>query len=139
MIELVKYMHTTHNFECVLPGKYMSDPIEARFGWYRQANGVNFFMSIKQLLLAEKNCVLNLLQQKALVAASQLISVQSVGLDWSPPSEPPECYWLHAFFMEREVDNLQEMCESDANLRFLLVDTLDAVLVVGENVQHVKT
>ena len=61
---------------------------------------------------------MNLLQQKALVAASQLISVQSVGLDWSPPSEPPECYWLHAFFMEREVDNLQEMCESDANVTF---------------------
>ena len=71
MIELVKYMHTTHNFAYVLPGKYMSDQIEARFGWYRQANGWNFFMSIKQVLLAEKNSrVLSLLQQKALVAAS---------------------------------------------------------------------
>ena len=55
MIELVKYMHTTNNFAYVLPGKYMSDPIEARFGWYRQANDGNFFMSIKQLLLTEKN------------------------------------------------------------------------------------
>ena len=54
MIELVKYMHTTHNFAYVLPGKYMSDPIEARFGYYRQANNGNFFMSIKQLLFAEK-------------------------------------------------------------------------------------
>ena len=57
IIELVKYMHTTHNFAYVLPGKYLSDPIEARFGWYRQANGGNFFMSIKQLLLAEKKFV----------------------------------------------------------------------------------
>ena len=56
MIELVK-MHTTHNFAYVLPRKYMSDPIEGRFGWYRQANGGNFFMSIKQLLLAEKKFV----------------------------------------------------------------------------------
>ena len=57
MIELVKYMHATHNFAYVLPGKYMSDPIEARFAWYRQANGGNFFMSIKQPLLAEKKFV----------------------------------------------------------------------------------
>ena len=57
MIELVKYMHTTHNFAYVLPGKYMSDPIEGRLGWYRQVNGGNFFMSIKQLLLAEKKFV----------------------------------------------------------------------------------
>ena len=35
MIELVKYMHTTHNFAYVLPRKYMSDAIEGRFGWYR--------------------------------------------------------------------------------------------------------
>ena len=55
MIELVKYMHTTHNFAYALPGKYMLNPIEGRFGWYTQANGGNFFMSIKQLLLAEKN------------------------------------------------------------------------------------
>ena len=57
MIELVKYMHTTHNFAYVLLGKYVSDPIEGRFGWYRQANGGNFFISIKQLLLAEKKFV----------------------------------------------------------------------------------
>ena len=37
-------------------------------------------MSIKQLLLAEKNRVLSLLQQKSFVAASPLISVQSVDL-----------------------------------------------------------
>ena len=67
-------MCTTHNFTHVLLGKYMSDPIEERFGWYRQANGGNFFMSIKQLLLAEKKIhTLSLLQQKALVAASRLI------------------------------------------------------------------
>ena len=57
MIELVKYMHTTHNFAYVLPGKYISDPIEGRFGWYRQANAGNLFTSIKQLLLGEKKFV----------------------------------------------------------------------------------
>ena len=31
-----------------------SDPIEARFGWYRQLNGVNYFNSVLQFLQAEK-------------------------------------------------------------------------------------
>ena len=63
---------------------------------------------------------MSLLQQKALAAASRLISVQSVGLDWSPSSESPKCNWLHAFFMEREVDNLQEICMSDASVTFFV-------------------
>ena len=63
---------------------------------------------------------MSLLQQKTLVAASRLISVQSVGLDWSPPSEPPECNWLYEFFIEHEVDNSQEMRESDANVTFFV-------------------
>ena len=32
-----------------------SDPIEGRFGWYRQVHGGNFYMSILQLFQTEKN------------------------------------------------------------------------------------
>ena len=77
---------------------------------------------------------MSFLQQKALVAITFSTICWTC---WPPPSKPLECNWLHAFFMEREVDNLQEICESDANVSFLLVNTLDAISVVGENVQHV--
>ena len=42
MPSLAKYLLYKHEFEYVLPGKFMSDPIEGRFGWYRQVNGANF-------------------------------------------------------------------------------------------------
>ena len=54
-----------HNFDYVLSGKFLFDPIEGRFGWYRQMNGGNFFMSITQLLQSEKKIrILTKLQEK---------------------------------------------------------------------------
>ena len=51
----------------------MSDPIKGRFGWYRQVNGGNFYMSVKQVFQAEKKIrSLSLLQQHALVKATEL-------------------------------------------------------------------
>ena len=55
--ELVKYLNAQHQIECVLPGKLLSDPIEGRFDWYRQIIGGNFYVSVKQILLAEKRFV----------------------------------------------------------------------------------
>ena len=53
--ELAKYLQQKPKLQYVLPGKFTSDLIEGRFGWYHQANGGNFFMSIKQLLESKKN------------------------------------------------------------------------------------
>ena len=55
--DLVKYLYALHEIEYVLPGKLLSDPIEGRFGWYRQVNGGNFYVSVKQILLAKKRFV----------------------------------------------------------------------------------
>ena len=41
-------------FKFVLLGFIDSDPIERRFGWYRQLCGANYFLSVRQFLEAEK-------------------------------------------------------------------------------------
>ena len=70
IVELAHYLIDDSTIEYVLTGKLMSDPLEGRFGWYRQTNGGNFFMSVKQLLFAEKKIrCLALLQKNALSAA----------------------------------------------------------------------
>jgi len=43
-----------HGFEYVLLGKVNSDPLERRFGWYRQLASANYFISVRQFLEAEK-------------------------------------------------------------------------------------
>ena len=71
--ELAEYLIQKHGLSFVLPGKFMSDPIEARFGWYRQLSGGNFYISVKQLFEAEKKIrTLTLLQQQLLLSASRL-------------------------------------------------------------------
>ena len=47
MPKLTKYSQEKLKLQYVLPEKFTSDPIGGGFGWYCQANGENFFMSIK--------------------------------------------------------------------------------------------
>ena len=51
--DLAMYLQEKHGFSYLLTGKLTSDPIEGRFGWYRQVNGGNYFMCVKQLIQAE--------------------------------------------------------------------------------------
>ena len=77
----------------------MSDPIEGRFGWYRLVNGGNFYMSVKQVLHAEKKIrKLSFLQQQALMSGAGLFAQ-----DLSPVNSSnietvqKDVTWLHCF------------------------------------------
>ncbi len=54
-------------FSYVLLGHLQSDPLEKRFGWYRQLAGANYFVSLRQILEAEKS-----IRLKSLVKYSKL-------------------------------------------------------------------
>ncbi len=51
---LAKYLIEEKHFRYVLTGKLQSDPLESRFGWYRQSAGGNFYLSVRQVLESEK-------------------------------------------------------------------------------------
>ena len=53
--ELAQYLPKNFEFCYILTGKFTFDSIEMRFGWYRQVNSENFFMSLKQVLEVKKN------------------------------------------------------------------------------------
>lgn len=55
LVELARHMLTDKKFEYVLLGQFQSDVIEQRFGWYRQLSGANYFVSVRQVLEAEKS------------------------------------------------------------------------------------
>ena len=54
MIEIVKYLFETLSFSYVLPGKFQTDNLEARFGQYRQMSGGNYNISCQQIYESEK-------------------------------------------------------------------------------------
>ena len=90
---------------------------EARFGWYRQVSGGNFFISVKQLLLAEKNIrCLSLLQQEALLAAAKIKSAQDDEDVQSCKSNlDSEIAWLSDFLTPISLDNV---CQSDSAVAY---------------------
>ena len=59
MPELAEYLLEKKSLDFVLLGQISSDPIEKRFGQYRQLAGANYFLSVRQFLETEKKIRLN--------------------------------------------------------------------------------
>ena len=112
--ELVKYLNAQHQIDCVLPGKLLSDPIEGRFGWYRQVHGGNFYVSVKQILLAEKKIrCLSLLEQQTLLSAATTDADKLPIFNFSSSSIPiADTFWLVEFFCSISIDNDVLLSES---------------------------
>ena len=53
--ELSEYLIFNFKFKFAMTGKFLSDSIVKRFGYYRQLSGANYFVSIRQKLEYEKN------------------------------------------------------------------------------------
>ena len=69
---LAEYLLKEEDVEYVLSGYFQDDPLEKRFGTYRQLSGANYFGSVKQFLEAEKSMMV-----KSLVKCSEY-SMQEV-------------------------------------------------------------
>lgn len=54
LCNLVVTLLTDFGFSFVLTGYLQSDPLESRFGRYRQMSGGNFFISVKQIIESER-------------------------------------------------------------------------------------
>ena len=61
LIALAIYLLEEKDFDYVLLGLITSDPIEKRFGWYRQLGGANYYLSVRQFLESEKKIRLQVL------------------------------------------------------------------------------
>jgi len=54
LVKLTKYLLEEEDFAYVMLGHLQSDPLEKRFGWYRSLGGAVYFVSVRQILEAEK-------------------------------------------------------------------------------------
>jgi hypothetical protein len=70
--ELADYLLLVKGLKFVCLGMINSDPLEKRFGWFRQLSGANYFASVRQFLEAEKK-----IRIKCLVKHGQ-VSLQEV-------------------------------------------------------------
>ena len=54
LVDLARHLLENFEFKYVMLGKFSSDAIEGRFGWYRQSCGGSYFISVRQILTSEK-------------------------------------------------------------------------------------
>ena len=109
-MELAEYLLDYHGFKYLLSGKLMSDPIEGRFGWHRQLNGGNFFMSVKQVLEAEKKIrCLSLLQEQILFTAAGISKQDDAPVDdQDDQAEEDECSWFIDLLATASIDDIPD-------------------------------
>ena len=104
--ELPKHLLERPGFHYVLTGKLMSNSLEGRFGWYRQTNGGNFFVSLKQLLHFEKKIrCLSLLQKDALLTTVQHCEFDN---DISTDDQNEDCFWLEEILFDVTLDDIPQ-------------------------------
>ena len=88
---LVKYLIEKRGLDYVLSGNFQSDPLEKRFGTYRQLSGANYFGSEKQFLEAEKS-----IRVKSLIKFSKYTMKEVVNILGTDDSKQNEAVELHS-------------------------------------------
>ena len=107
MIALASHLISEHGFKYVLSGKFNSDPIEGRFGWYRHVNGGNCYKSILQLFQAEKKIrCLSLLQQMSLHLMCWF-EYQRLSLITECNESTEDLDWLLDWFLQIQVNEVR--------------------------------
>jgi len=54
MIACVRFLLSQCSLNYVMPGQLQSDPLEERFGWFRQMHGGNYYISVRQVVEGER-------------------------------------------------------------------------------------
>ena len=75
LIGIAMHLLDEKGFQYVLFGFINSDPIERRFGWYRQLCDANYFLSVQQFLECEKKIRLQTLIKFGKLSFSKVIEI----------------------------------------------------------------
>lgn len=84
MIEICRYCTQELNMSYILPGKMQTDPLEERFGKYRQVAGAQYHISIRQLLECEKKLRLQSSLKLELLIKSEMVPLQILDCPYFP-------------------------------------------------------
>jgi len=108
LIHLSKYLFETSDLEFILLGKVNSDPIERRFGTYRQLSGANFFVSLKQFFEGEKKLRLRSLIRFDRLSVSDLKKLGESQQQSSQEQTEMDAISLSAFLQEPNSEEISD-------------------------------
>ncbi len=116
-VEVAVSLLEKEEYSYVLLGHLQSDPIEKRFGWYRQLAGANYFVSLRQILEAEKS-----IRLKSLVKYSRLTMAEVKDTFEQVGQERRDQVLKDSFklseIIQHDATDVSGIAEEDANIVF---------------------
>ena len=116
-VEVASSLLEKEEYSYILLGHLQSDPIEKRFGWYRQLAGANYFVSLRQILEAEKS-----IRLKSLVKYSGLTMAEVKDTFEQVDQEKKDQVLKESFklseIIQHDATDINEIAEEDANIVF---------------------
>ncbi|XP_068083561.1 uncharacterized protein [Anabrus simplex] len=110
LIELAEYCLSELNMSYLLPGKFQTDALEARFGLYRRLSGSQYHVSVRQIFEAEKKLRLSSSLQLSLKhGTSSKLTISKLNVD-------EEDYPLHNDCLETEHFKHINVSETDLKI-----------------------
>lgn len=138
VLQIVEYLKTVWNFDYILFGKFQTDPLEARFGQYRQMSGGCYHVSVMQILESEKK--LKIVSVIKLFSASQKeIKISELPYVLQMSLNPQQQQSTKLCYETSEFEDISCIEVSDNDLACLtLVDTCVTNYYKQINVKFVK-
>ena len=127
LADLAEHLLLREDISFVLLGKLTSDPLEGRFGWYRQLAGGNFFISVRQLMEGEKKIrILQEMQFRVLEEAVDLNTRTTFGLASSTATSND-----HGEYVSENISRLTNLLVPVHDWNFTDSDTIGIVYYVS--------
>ena len=116
LADLAEHLIEEEQFSYVLLGKFQSDPLEGRFGAYRQMNGGNMYASVKQIIESER-CLKIKNLAKLKLSLSEIKNIFS-SAKFSHDSKLEELSTHISNCIDTECDTYPEIQDADKNILF---------------------
>jgi hypothetical protein len=102
---IAKYLISSCDYHYVLLGSLQSDPLESRFGRYRQLHGANFFISFRQICESEKKIKISSALQHSGLHISDLQKCSEANEVIQEEMDPQACSVAVAISFDMEVND----------------------------------
>jgi len=123
LMAAANYFLKEKNFNFLLLGQFQTDPLEERFGWYRQMSGANYFISVRQLLEAEKSIRLQSLAKFSGLTFSEIKATYSEVALNADKKTKFDAEILHSL-LEDDFLSISDLADEDKNIVFYLAGYL---------------
>ena len=138
LAEIAEYLLEKEDFSYVPLGKYQSDPLEGKFGQYRQMNGGNLFASVKQIVESERCLKIKNLAKLNLSLSDIKDIFSSVKIAKNSKNEEVTRALVASLVSDNRIELEPEIPDADRNILFYVAGSFGRKIADTKNCEDCK-